>query len=377
MKGRIVGLFAELLSPGGVQCAGRHAAAVLATWAKQHGLAYVFLSLNDPPGPHQLEVGAQEYLVSGFGRVKPRFVLAALRAAARQPALVVAAHPHLAPVVWAMKARCPRLRALVFTHGIEVWAPMSRLRRRALLRADLVLAPTADTARHLTSQQGIPEQKIRQLPWGLDPQFAAQLGAGTNHQPNQHLPIGFPAGRVVLTVGRWAASERYKGAEHLIATVARLLPALPDLYLVAVGDGDDRGRLERLATEMGVAQRVRFLTRLTQEELMACYARCDVFALPSRGEGFGFVFLEAMAHGKPVLGGAHGGIPEIIEDGVTGLLVPHGDVARLSGALEKLLTDEPLRRRMGHRARERVSQSFLFEQFAVRLEKIIAALCAS
>ncbi len=151
----------------------------------------------------------------------------------------------------------------------------------------------------------------------------------------------------------------------------------PELYLVVVGEGDDRGRLERLAVEMGVAERVKFLAGLTQEELMACYARCDVFALPSRREGFGLVFLEAMAHGKPVVGGAHGGTPEIIEDGVTGLLVPHGDVEQLFGALEKLLTNEPLRRRMGHRARERVSESFLFEQFAGRLTQIRTRLCAS
>ncbi len=200
--GRIVGLFAELLSPGGVQRAGRHTAAVLATWARQHGFPYVFLSLNDPPGPHRLEVGAQEYLVSGFGRAKARFVLAALRVAGPQPALVVAAHPHLSPIVWAMKARCPRLRALVLTHGIEVWAPMSHLRRRALRHADLVLAPSAYTARHLASQQGIPGQRIHQLPWGVDPQFAVQLDASTNHQPNHHLPPGFPAGRIVPAASR-------------------------------------------------------------------------------------------------------------------------------------------------------------------------------
>ena len=63
-----------------------------------------------------------------------------------------------------------------------------------------------------------------------------------------------------------------------------------------------------LLASLGVSERTRFLHGLTQDELFACYANCDVFALPSRGEGFGFVFLEAMAHGKPVIGGAHGGI---------------------------------------------------------------------
>jgi glycosyltransferase involved in cell wall biosynthesis len=100
-----------------------------------------------------------------------------------------------------------------------------------------------------------------------------------------------------------------------------------------------------------------------------CYAHCNVFALPSRGEGFGLVFLEAMAHGKPVIGGAHGGTPDVVEDGVTGLLVPHGDVALLSGALESLLTDPARASAMGERGRESVQTAYTFEQFQLGLTR--------
>ena len=373
----IIGIFTELLSAGGVQRAGRHTAAVLAGFALERDLPYRFLSLNDPRGLHQIVVGEQQYSVSGFHRAKLRFVLAALRAGDRHPTLVLAGHPHLAPVGWAVKARAPGVRLMVLSHGIEVWTPMSRLRRWALRRADLVLAPSADTARQLADQQGISPDKVRHLPWGLDPLFAVGLAAPLAGNTANHLPAGFPQGRVVLTVGRWAVTERYKGADSLIATIPRLLPAVPDLYLVVVGDGDDRGRLERLAQEAGVAARVRFLSGLAQKELLACYARCDVFALPSRGEGFGLVFLEAMAHGKPVIGGAHGGAPEIIEDGVTGRLVPHGNLELLTQALAALLTDEVLRRKMGLRARDRVRSTYLFEHFSARLAHILESLCAS
>jgi glycosyltransferase involved in cell wall biosynthesis len=138
-----------------------------------------------------------------------------------------------------------------------------------------------------------------------------------------------------------------------------------------VGDGEDRSRLEQLARESGVADRIRFLYGLTQEELFACYAHCDVFALPSRGEGFGLVFLEAMAHGKPVIGGAHGGTPDVIEDGVTGVLVPHGDAALLSSALESLLANPASASEMGARGRERVLTDFSFEQFQTRLTQVL------
>ncbi|HJY86608.1 MAG TPA: glycosyltransferase family 4 protein [Candidatus Acidoferrales bacterium] len=368
----VIGLFTELLSPGGIQRVGKHVGAVLAAFARERGMSYRFLSLNDPLGVHSVRVGEDEFTAAGFDRAKLRFVAEAWRASSTDPRMVVGAHPHLAPVAWQVKMQSGRARMLVLAHGIEVWAPLTPHRRWALRRADLVLAPSADTARHLVDQQGVPSDRICEVAWGLDPGFDTKLDDQRNH-----LPAGFPEGRVILTVGRWAASERYKGVDHLISAVAHLLPAVPDLSLVAVGNGDDRGRLEQLARELAVADRVRFLAGMAQEELMACYAACDVFALPSRGEGFGVVFLEAMAHGKPVVGGNHGGIPEIVEDGVTGFLVSHGDVEQLSRVLEKLITDDRLRCEMGIRARERVRSAYLFEHFKARLSQVIADLCAS
>lgn len=373
----IVGLFPELLSAGGVQRASRHTAAVLADFARQRSIPYRFLSLNDPQGSHRLQVGGSEFVFSGYRRVKVSFLSEALRAAHQCPQLVVAGHPHLALVTCPMKLRSSRLQAVVLAHGIEVWSSLSRLRRWALQRADLVLAPSKDTARQLVAKQGVSSHRIRQLPWALDPEFNAMASTPETSPGQKHLPPGFPKGRVVLTVGRWSAAEGYKGLDNLIAAMPRLLAAGTDLYLVAVGEGDDRGRLERFTHELAVADRVRFLGWLTPQELVTCYQCCEVFALPSGGEGFGMVFLEAMALGKPVVGGAHGGTPEIIQDGVTGLLVPHGDIDRLCVALRALLEDHQLRKNMGLRARERVLQSYLFHDFAARLSEILATTCES
>jgi glycosyltransferase involved in cell wall biosynthesis len=140
---------------------------------------------------------------------------------------------------------------------------------------------------------------------------------------------------------------------------------------VLVGDGDDRPRFEQLARDLGVSEHAHFLHGLALKQLFACYANCDVFALPSRGEGFGLVFLEAMAHSKPVIGGAHGGIPDIVEDGVTGLLVPHGDVERLAQALESLLTNPSRARGMGARGKDRIEKIFSFAQFQLHLTQIL------
>lgn len=362
----VIGLFTELLSPGGVQRAGRHIASVATKFAADHSLPCRFLSLNDRQGLHPVHVGSHEFHVTGHAHDKSQFVLAALRAVGRRPSIVIAAHPHLAPVVSVMRLRSRRFRSIVFAHGIEVWQPMDWMRRQALQQSDLVTAPSLDTVQHLIHEQGIRVERVRQLPWGLDPEFEERLR--TNAHPSR--PQAFPEGaRIILTVGRWDPVERYKGADTLISALPQVLRAAPDAVLVLVGNGADRPRLEQLARDFGVTENTRFLHGLTQEELFACYAHCDIFALPSRGEGFGLVFLEAMAHGKPVIGGGHGGALDVIVDGVTGLLVPHGDTTNLSCSLESLLVDPARACEMGAKGRQRVQTSYSFERFQMGLEQ--------
>jgi phosphatidylinositol alpha-1,6-mannosyltransferase len=122
---------------------------------------------------------------------------------------------------------------------------------------------------------------------------------------------------------------------------------------------------------------VHFLSELSNTELAACYAACEIFALPSRGEGFGIVYLEAMAKGKPVIGGSHGGAPEVIQDGVTGYLVPHGDPIQLATSLEALLADPAHAREMGAKGKQRVEHDFRFSVFAKSLKKILREQCES
>jgi phosphatidylinositol alpha-1,6-mannosyltransferase len=369
----LIGLFPELDAPGGVQRVGRHMAAVLTEFASSRGMECRLLSLNDSPELHRMTLGGREFVFTGCDRAKGRFTVTALRAARRKAKLVLAAHPNLGPVVQAMRMVAPRLKSIICTHGVEVWEPLSGLRRRALRHANLVLAPSRDTADHVASQQQVARERIRVLHWALDPQFEALLAAGSQNT----LPRDFPSGRVILTVGRWLATERYKGMDTLITALPRLLTRWPELQLALVGAGDDRAWLEELTEKNGVHRHVHFLSGLSSAELAACYSACEIFALPSRGEGFGLVYLEAMARGKPVIGGAHGGAPEIIEDGVTGYLVPHGDPLYLATCIETLLADPVHAKEMGARGRQRVEHEFRFNAFAKSFKKILREQCES
>jgi phosphatidylinositol alpha-1,6-mannosyltransferase len=376
----LIGLFPELDAAGGVQRAGRHLASVMTEFAASRGMECRILSLNDGPELKRLSIAGREIVFTGSERAKGRFLTSAIRAARRQSAksknnakLVVAGHPNLAPVVAAMRLAVPRLKSIICTHGVEVWEPLSRIRRMALRRAHLVLAPSKYTADHVAAVQRVAPEKIRVLPWALDPQFEALAP----HAAKSVAPANFPEGRVVLAVGRWRADERYKGMDTLITALPRLLPRWPELQLAIVGEGDDRGWLENLAEENGVDRHLHFLAGLSYEELASCYAHCEIFALPSKGEGFGLVYLEAMACGKPVIGGAHGGAPEVIDDGKTGYLVPHGDAVQLATAIETLLANPTLELEMGRRGKERVEHAFRFNVFAKSFRKILRELCES
>ena len=369
----VIGLFPELDAPGGVQRAGRHLAAVLSEFASTRGMECRLISLNDSPELHHMTVGDREFVFTGCGRGKGRFTAAALRASRWRAKVVLAAHPNLGPVTQVMSLAAPKMKTIICTHGIEVWEPLPTLRRRALGHADLVLAPSRNTAEHVVAQQRISSKRVRVLPWALDPQFEALLTATEQTTP----PANFPAGRVILTVGRWLADERYKGMDTLITALPRLLPRWPELQLVAVGEGDDRAWLEDLAEKNGVRRHVHFLSGLSYADLAACYSACEIFALPSRGEGFGLVYLEAMARGKPVIGGAHGGAPEVIEDGVTGYLVQHGDGVQLATSIQTLLANPDLGRQMGARGRRRVDGEFQFKVFAKSLKRILREQCES
>ncbi|MGA7920945.1 MAG: glycosyltransferase [Candidatus Acidiferrales bacterium] len=365
----LVGLFPELLGVGGVQESGRQTVRALRNICAQMHFAANFLSLNDNRGAHKFVTGDTSLAFRGFGRSKVQFVLTALACAGNKPRIVLAAHPNLAvPARW-VKRLAPQAKVIVMTHGIDVWEPLTSSRRSALLAADLVLAPSTYTLQKLTEKQGVPAGKIRRLPWPLDSDVLGMAEA-TRNLPSP--PEGFPRSPVILTVGRWSASERYKGADELIRAVAQLSAEFPALSLVAVGGGDDLLRLKQIAADLGRTNAVKFFDGLSRPELSACYAAADIFALPSTGEGFGFVFIEAMAFAKPVVGVSAGGVTDLVEDGVNGLLVPPADSPALVQALRLLLRDRTLRVTLGQQGLQIVRDQYRFEAFEERLKTILA-----
>ena len=143
---------------------------------------------------------------------------------------------------------------------------------------------------------------------------------------------------------------------------ARVLAEVPDATLVMVGRGDDVDRLRTKAAALGIGRSVHFPGFLSDAALRAVLRHTAVLAMPSRGEGFGLVYLQAMQLGVPCLGSRDDAAGDVIVDGETGLLVPHQDPDAIAGAIARLLTDEPMRRRMGEADADAVGQRQLTER---------------
>jgi phosphatidylinositol alpha-1,6-mannosyltransferase len=253
----------------------------------------------------------------------------------------------------------------VFLHGIEAWSATLDSERRAALRGARVrIAISPHTARRVAAAH--PD-----LP-SLETCLLALL-------PDEEQPDRVPADvrvdygpHAVVIVGRMASTERYKGHDQLILAWPRVIAEIPDAALVMVGRGDDVERLRTKAAALGLGRNVYFPGFLADAAVRAVMRHAAVFAMPSRGEGFGLVYLQAMRAGIPCLGSRDDAAADVIVDGETGLLVPRQDPEAIAGAVARLLTDEPMRRRMGDAGHRRFESLFTYPRFRARLAGVLA-----
>jgi len=297
------------------------------------------------------------------------------RCAATGPDLV------LLDPVWPLGLLGPRLGLPygVILHGAEIAVP-SRLPvvrlglGRVLRGASIVVSAGGYPLREAERIAGSELRNVIEIPPGVDIQrFAPTDG----HDPgDDRRRLGLPSeALVVVSVSRLVPR---KGMDVLIRAAARLRIAHPDLLVAIAGAGRDSGRLSRLIDRTGAP--VRLLGRVSEDDKAALLRAGDMFAMVCRNrwggleqEGFGIVFLEAAAAGLPQIAGDSGGAAEAVVDGETGIVVSHpAEETEVAAALDRLLGDEVMRRRMGAAARQRVMNSFDYDTLAPRLAEALA-----
>lgn len=265
-----------------------------------------------------------------------------------------------------------RVRTRLIVHGGDILALRRSWIRRILIapllkHIDLFVTNSHFTKRILTDTFGVSPERISVLHPGVE---------YLRFQPPRVINTpGWPDARKrILSVGRLV---EHKGFDRVIEASAQLVEHGLDVGCIIVGTGQDRPRLENLALSLGVADRVRFAGFVSDADLPAHYWSCDLFALLSRQppsaaavEGFGIVFLEAAACGKPAVGGRSGGTADAVVDGETGLLVDPASINEIVSALRKLLTDAELARRLGETGRRRVIEEFDWSRRGAEVRRV-------
>lgn len=277
--------------------------------------------------------------------------------------LVLLGHVNYAPLGRLLKKLRPHSRYGVMLYGVEAWRRLPWLKRRALQRADFLISISDYTKQRAVAANDLTADDVYLLPNAIEAVSVEPLPNTTQMHPG--------TARSLLSVCRLEQKERYKGVDKVIEILPELSKSVPEIQYVVVGGGTDLERHKRLAEQHGVAERVHFLGFLSDEALRACYRDCDVFVMPSAGEGFGFVFLEAMKHGKAIVAANSGGAPEVVEDGVTGRLVEYGDKDELAQALIELCLDPMKRAELGAAGYQRLQERFTFAHFKQKLTEIL------
>ena len=264
---------------------------------------------------------------------------------------------------------------LVYAHGEEVQISLTSRKLSWLLprlynNAAAIIANSRNT-RTLLEQIGVHREKIHLIHPGVNI-AAFHVADGTPQYIRQRHCLG--SAPVILTVGRL---QPRKGQDMVIKALPYIQQNVPQVKYLIVGNGEALPHLQQLAYDLHVTERVIFADRVPDSELASYYAACDVFAMPNRQigpdiEGFGMVYLEAGAAGKPVVGGKSGGTEDAIIDQCTGFRVDGANVEEIATAITALLLDTSKSQSMGACGRRRVEQEFTWEAVVARTRQVAA-----
>ena len=252
-----------------------------------------------------------------------------------EPDLVITTHANFSPVArWLFRLR--RIPAAVSAHGIEVWDLGPGMTRRGLLAADTILPVSDYTKNRLKEELHLPEDRFQVIPDTFDPRRFSPGPAPAGLRQKYGLSA---SDKVLLCVSRLEASEQYKGYRQILEVLPNLARKIPGLKFLLVGRGNDRPNIESQIQRLGLGDRVILAGFVPGQELADHYRMADAFAMPSKREGFGIVYLEAMGCGKRCLGGNKDAAVDALRHGELGILVDPDNLRELEDGLFRLLIE--------------------------------------
>lgn len=285
--------------------------------------------------------------------------------------VVILGHLNLALIGVLLKFFSPKKKLVVICHGIEVFTPVSGLKKRVLQQADRILAVSTYTKSQLIEQQQLPAEKITVFPNTIDPFF--QLPATFSKPAYLLQRYGIAEDeKVIFTLTRLNSKEGYKGYDTLVKALPKLLEQGIRFNYILAGKADatELARMQALVQELQLEKHVLLPGFIADDEVIDHYLLADVFAMPSKGEGFGIVYIEAMACGLAVIAGNKDGSTEALQFGKLGTLVDPDHVDEVADALLHVLQQET----QPAKVQRNMLECFSFEKFKGRLEKVLASV---
>jgi len=289
----------------------------------------------------------------------------------RRPDLIVVTHINFAPVAYWLH-KLLGVRYLVVAHGVEIWKRPDQQVRTALRNASSLVAVSNYTRDRMSEVLNVSVDEIGLLPNTFDPdnfepgpkpRFLLKRYGLSEEQP------------VILTIARLASAERYKGYDQLLQALVDIRKRFPNVCYLLGGRGPDRPRIERMVSQLGIKKNVVLAGYIPDEELNAHYNLCDVFAMPSKGEGFGIVFLEALACGKPVIAGNKDGSVDALLNGKLGVLVDPDNIAEIVTGISTILSERSeVRNQKSAELRRAVIEAYGYPRFVERLAGLVGPL---
>lgn len=300
---------------------------------------------------------------------KIKFVLRTFLQSLKADDLIIG-HMNLAVVGVLFKLFRPRKKLTVICHGIEVFEPVSGLQKKLLQKADRLLAVSSFTKNKLIEQQQMPAEKISLFPNTLDPHF--QLPAEFSKPDFLKERYGINGNeKILFTLTRLNSEEGYKGYDKVISILPQLVKSGISFKYILAGKADEaeQKRMEELIAAKGLQQYVIMPGFIADEEITAHYLLADVFVMPSKGEGFGIVYLEAMACGLPVIAGNKDGSTEALQFGELGMLIDPDSEEQLQQAIIHVLQQKKEEKRL----QEKMLGYFSFKKYTERLQQVVRA----
>ncbi|MDN3513012.1 MAG: glycosyltransferase family 4 protein [Candidatus Brocadia sp.] len=356
-------------SPGGIQKFNKAFMKALQDLSESLSIEFKAFSLRDENNDNKY-INSQFF--KGFKYHKTRFIIESIIEGLRSD-IIILGHLNLAVIGLIVKILNNKAKIILISHGVEVWSRLYGIKKRVLNKASMILAVSNFTKKKLINENRVRSDKIYVFPNTIDPFFVPAEIYIKPHHLMQKYKIN-QNDKILLTVCRIDSTEKYKGYDKIIEILPSIIHIIPNVKYLLVGKGDETEikRIEALVERTKIKNNVIMTGYVAEEDLINYYLLSDLFIMPSKGEGFGIVFLEALSCGTTVIAGNKDGSVDALSGGKLGILIDPDNIAKITQTVLDVLNKNVDKKLIDRQyLSQKVIDTYGFDRFKERLKTIL------